>query len=114
MNQYIQIMESYEVNKKATEDILKNNGFNRNGIFKCFVYKDILQLIVKVDVENLWWDYQVFNTNAQLIYPPYYNKDSGVHREVEEVEIKIKEIIKHLLKAKILKKAGGKNEKVKS
>lgn len=95
--------EKYIVNKHATEDILSENGF-RHGVFKCFVYKDIIQLIVRVDLEEQWWGYQVYNLKALCTYHPYYDRGYGKHLELEEIDRKVNKIMRELEKAKILKK----------
>ena len=31
------------------------DGFYRDGIFKTFVYKDIIQLVIQFDNDEKWW-----------------------------------------------------------
>ena len=47
--------DKYSLNENITEKTLNKNGF-KNGTFKCYVYKNIIQLIIRIDTENDWWD----------------------------------------------------------
>ena len=106
MSQYAEIINKYGLHKNVNDELLRKNGFNRNGTFKCYVYKNIIQLIIKIDIDEQWWDYQIYNVDTQLIYPPYYNRDGGRHLEVEEIDSKVDKIINEFVKVKILQKIG--------
>lgn len=106
MSQYAEIINKYELHKDVNDELLRKNGFNRNGTYRCYVYKNIIQLIIKIDIDEQCWDYQIYNVDTQLIYPPYYNRDSGKHLEVEEIDSKVDKVIKEFVKAKILQEIG--------
>lgn len=99
--------DKYSLNENITEKTLNKNGF-KNGTFKCYVYKNIIQLIIRIDTENDWWDYQIYNVDIHSIYPPYYDRSCGKHLEVEEIDDKVDKIINELVKAKILIKQENK------
>ena len=46
----------YKLNPDITESQLKNIGFRHNR-YKCWLYKDIIQLIIDIDIPNKWWGY---------------------------------------------------------
>lgn len=86
-----------------SENLPIKHGFYRNGIFKTFVYKDIIQLIIQVDLDEKWWGYQVYNVDTQSLYAPYYDRDCGKHLEVDEIDRNIKKVMKKLVKENIFK-----------
>ena len=48
------ITEKCRLNKNVTEKILSKNGFDKGGAYRCFVYKNIIQLIIRVDIGGSW------------------------------------------------------------
>lgn len=108
------IIEKYKLNKGVTEKILSKNGFDKSGIYKCFVYKNIIQLIVRVDIEEKWWDYQIYNVDAKSIYNQYYDRKDGKNLVVKEIDHKVHKIISELVKSNILYKQEKKDNGKKS
>ena len=104
MSRYANTIDKYDLCEGINEDILRCNGFNRNGIFKCYVYKNMLQLIIQIDIENQQWDYQIFNIDTQMIYPSYYNRNGSIHLEIDEIDKKVNKIFCELENKKIFKK----------
>lgn len=98
------IIDKYKLNKNVTEKILSKNGFDKSGTYKCFVYKNIIQLIVRVDIEENWWDYQIYNVDTKSIYNQYYDRKYGKNSVVKEIDHKVKKSISELVKANILYK----------
>lgn len=102
------IIEKYKLNKNVTEKILSKNGFDKNGTFKCFIYKNIIQLIIRVDIEEKWWDYLVYNVDTKSIYNQYYDRKYGKNSVVKKIDHKVKKIMNELVKAEILYKQENK------
>lgn len=95
----------YKVNKSIDENILNKNGF-RYGTYKKFIYKDIIQFVVHIDLETHDWDYQVYDINHNSYYMAYYNRQYGKNEVVDIIDKKMNEIITELEKNKILIKNG--------
>ena len=108
------IIDKYKLNKNVTEKILSKNGFDKNGTYKCFVYKNIIQLIVRVDIEEKWWDYLVYNVDTKSIYNQFYDRKYGKNEMVKEIDHKVKKIINELVKSNILFKQENKENGKKS
>ena len=108
------IIEKYKLNKNVTEKILSKNGFDKSGTYKCFVYKNIIQLIVRVDIEEKWWDYLVYNIDTKSIYNQFYDRKYGKNEMVKEIDHKVKKIINELVKSNILYKQEKKDNGKKS
>lgn len=102
MKRYSDITEKYKLKKDVTEQTLLKNGFNKSGIFKCFVYKDIVQFIIRIDIEENWWGYQVYDIDTNTFYAPYYDRDCGKHLEVEEMDKRIALVLDLMVKNNIL------------
>lgn len=100
------ITEAFELVDNISECDLKKNGF-RNGTYKCFVYKDILQLIIDVEInkdDDNYWGYQIHNVDTQSIYAGYYNRDYGIDAHLKEIDQTVNKVMNKLVKAKIFKK----------
>lgn len=94
-------MEKYKLNVDTTEDNLRNEGF-RHGIFRCYVFKHIVQLVVYVDIGEKWWSYQVQNTDSNTLFVPYYDRLYGVNDIVKEIDRKVESILLEMSKKNIL------------
>ena len=94
------LKKKYKLHKDVNESLLKDNGFRRY-VFKCYVYKDIIQLIIHIDLEEKHWDYQVYDDDNNIIYIPYYNRDFGTNKVVKSIDKKMNKIFKELEKVKI-------------
>lgn len=90
----------YKLNPDITESQLKNIGFRHNR-YKCWVYKDIIQLIIDIDIPNKWWGYQIWNTDLSMQYTPYYFREYGIDNVVKTIDRKINSIFKEFEKAQL-------------
>lgn len=97
------LTETYYLQGFQSDNLPIKHGFHRNGIFKVFVYKDIIQFIINVDIDENWWGYQVYNVDTQSLYAPYYVRDCGKNLTVIEIDEEIEKVMKKLVKAKIFK-----------
>lgn len=101
----------YKLNHSVTEKQLHNFGF-RNNTYKTNVYKDLIQLVIKVDMECNWWNYMVICTDTNELYPAYYDRSYGKNSFISGIEYKINKIIKQMESEHILcrsKKERNKN-----
>lgn len=105
----MELFEKYKVNPKATKEDLKSFGFGR-GTYKIDLYKNMIQLVVHVDIENKWWSYQVHNTDTDFVYVPFYQRNYGANELVDEFDKRIEQILKEMTKKNILIK--NKKEKM--
>lgn len=87
--------EEYKLNHSVTEKQLHNFGF-RNNTYKTNIYKDIIQLVVKVDMDCNWWNYMVICADTNELYPAYYDRKYGKNNIVSEIEPKISNVIKQM------------------
>ena len=71
------ITTDYRVNKEINETILKSNGFNRYSTYKCYIYKDLIQFVIHINIEEKDWDYQVIDVCNESLYTPYYDREFG-------------------------------------
>ena len=94
-----------------TENQLIKYGFHNGKNYHEYIYKDILQLIIIIDVETHKWWYQVYNTSTDTFYPAYYNRTYGVDLMFVEVVDNIEKIMKKLVRANIFKKKNKKGKK---
>ena len=91
----------YKLNPDITESQLKNIGFRHNR-YKCWLYKDIIQLIIDIDIPNKWWGYQIWDTDLNMQYTPYYLRDYGINNVVKTIDRKINSIFKEFEKEQLL------------
>lgn len=94
-------IDDYKVNKNVNTELLNKNGF-RYGTFKCYIYKDIIQLIIHIDVENKAWEYQVYDVDHDSLYISYYNREYGKSDVVKAIDKKIKKVMKKMEKQNII------------
>lgn len=97
------LYQKYALRKDLTEDKLAKYGFHNGKSYREYIYKDILQFVIVIDLENYEWWYQVCNTSTNTFYPAYYNRTYGVDLMIREVDDNIEKIMKKLVKANILK-----------
>lgn len=100
------IAEKFELIDSVSEYDLKKIGF-KNGIYKCFIYKDILQFIIDVEInkeDGNSWEYHIYNADTQSIYAGYYNRDYGIDAHLKEIDQTVNKVMNKLVKAKIFKK----------
>lgn len=92
----MELAEKYKLNPNVTENLLRVEGFRR-GIFKCDIYKNIVQLIVHIDIEEQWWSYQVCNMDSDSLYVPYYDRRyGGRNLIIEEIDEKMRVIFEEM------------------
>lgn len=99
------IHEIYSLNKNISDEKLKENGF-KNGTYKCFIFKDIIQLIVKIDIAEKWWDFHVYDVNNHISYRQFYDRKYGTNDIIKKLDNKIKAIFDEMTKQNILSKKG--------
>ena len=100
------ITTDYRVNKEINETILKSNGFNRYSTYKCYIYKDLIQFVIHINIEEKGWDYQVIDVCNESLYTPYYDREFGKNSIICELDKKIENIINEMIKSKIFIKNG--------
>ena len=100
------ITTDYRVNKEINETILKSNGFNRYSTYKCYIYKDLIQFVIHINIEEKDWDYQVIDVCNESLYTPYYDREFGKNSIMCELDKKIENIINEMIKSKIFIKNG--------
>lgn len=102
------MIEKYRLNPKVTDKQLNEFGF-KQGRFKSYVYKKMLQLVIYIDTDDNWWTYQVHDVNVGTLYVPYYNKRYGKNELIEKIDKKIKNTIDQMLEKNILTRQGQGN-----
>ena len=61
----------------------KPNSCNFKGCtYETWVYKKIIRLVIHVDLEDNWCDYQVVNASDGELYAPYYNRQYGKNKSI--------------------------------
>ena len=100
-------LRDYKLRKGLTEKQLANNGF-RGGKFRCWIYKNLIQLQIEVDLEDSWWTYRICDANTDRLYSSYYDREYGVNRVVEEIDKTFEKIMDEMITAKIFYKRGDK------
>ena len=100
------ITTDYRVNKEIDEIILKSNGFNRYSTYKCYIYKDLIQFVIHINIEEKDWDNQVIDVCNESLYTPYYDREFGKNIIICELDKKIENIINEMIKSKIFIKNG--------
>ena len=100
------ITTDYRVNKEIDETILKSNGFNRYSTYTCYIYKDLIQFVIHINIEEKDWDYQVIDVCNESLYTPYYDREFGKNSIICELDKKIENIINEMIKSKIFIKNG--------
>ena len=75
----------------------KPNSNNFEGCtYETWIYKKIIRLVIHVDLEDNWCDYQVVNASDGELYAPYYNRQYGKNKVVEELDVRIAKEFKKL------------------
>lgn len=97
--------DKYKLNKNIASETLYKNDF-RNGVFKRYIYKNIIQLIIGVDVNENDWYYQVYDVDHDTLFSQYYDREYGKNDVVKELDKKVDKIFKEMVKKNILVKRG--------
>lgn len=103
-------LETYKLNKNIDAKTLYKNGF-KNGTFKCNVYRNLIQLLIRIDNENNNWEYQIYDIDSESLYTPYYSREYGSSDVVKKIDSKVDRIFKDFEKKNIFKKRGKANGK---
>lgn len=96
------IKRKYKLNKSVTENKLLKNGFSINNTYQCFVYKDLIKVIINVDIDEKIWGYKIVDVSTSDLYSPYYYRNFGKSDVVELIDVKIEQILKEMVRNKIL------------
>ena len=99
------ITTDYRVNKEINEAMLKVNNY-RYSTYKCYIYKDFIQFVIHINIEEKDWDYQVIDVCNESLYTPYYDREFGKNNIICELDKKIENIINEMIKSKIFIKNG--------
>lgn len=104
--------EKLKVNKNITYKDLEAIGFKR-GVYKKHIYKDLIDFVLGVNLQNGEWYYQVLDNNTGTMYIPYYNRIYGKNIVVEKLDKEVEKIFSKMRRNKIfyIKKKGSKDEK---
>lgn len=92
-----------QLNKTVTRDNLKQCGF-KGTAYRCFVFKDEIELRLYVDLNDFSWYYQIINTSDGKLYPGYYERDFGRSDVVKKIDKKLENILKEMIKQNIFVK----------
>lgn len=95
---------NYDLAPGLSNNKLRKNGFSF-GCYRKSVYKDTIEFRLYIDLEEQDIFYQVFDSDHNQLYVPYYNREYGNNKIVKEIDRKINRIIKTMMNQKILKKA---------
>lgn len=96
-------LNNYELVADLSNNKLRKNGF-AFGCYRRSVYKDTIEFRLYIDIEEQDVFYQVFDSNHNQLYIPYYNREYGNNKIVKEIDRKINHIMKTMVNQKILKK----------
>ena len=96
-------IDRYEVCPNINEKILREEGF-KHGTYRCYIYKQSVQLAVYIDIEDNWWSYQIYNADSDSLYAPYYNRAYGLNDVVVKIDDEVKKILNEMVKKNILRK----------
>ena len=96
-------LNNYELVADLSNNKLRKNGF-AFGCYRRSVYKDTIEFRLYIDIEEQDVFYQVFDSNHNQLYIPYYNREYGNNKIVKEIDRKINRIMKTMVNQKILKK----------
>lgn len=89
-------IKDYRVNKRLTENKLTKLGF-RCGSFKRFVYKQSIEIEIKIDLASFSWRYEIACKNSSSSYSAYYNREYGRNEVVDKIDIAIESLLNELV-----------------
>lgn len=96
-------LNNYQLVADLSNSKLRKNGFSF-GCYRRNVYKDTIEFRLYIDLEEQDVFYQVFDSDHNQLYVPYYNREYGNNKIVKEIDRKINRIIKTMVNKKVLKK----------
>ena len=96
-------LNNYRLVADLSNNKLRKNGFSF-GCYRRSVYKDTIEFRLYIDLEEQDVFYQVFDSDHNQLYIPYYNREYGNNKIVKEIDRKINRIMKTMVNQKVLKK----------
>ena len=109
----MKFLNEYKLNKNITEIELYSSGF-RNNTYQCYIYRELIKLVVHIDIEEKWWSYSVVDESTKELYPAYYNTDFGKNEVVKTINYRIKRILNQMVEEHILVHKNYKKNKKKN
>lgn len=93
----------YKLNPELTPDMLRKSGFTTENIYRKFVYENMIQFELEVDLDEKKYSYAVNDLCNKQLYIPFYNSYyGGVNKVLNRVEKAVKEAFRGLEKKNIL------------
>ena len=109
-------VNDYKLNKKVSDRTLLRNGFDKKGIYKCNLYKNLITLTIIINREHGVWDFTVKDEDHDCLYSGYYDTEFGRSNVVTQLNNKIDAIMDTFVEQKIFtkkrRKRNGKSRKV--
>lgn len=96
-------LNNYQLVADLSNNKLRKNGFSF-GCYRRSVYKNTIEFRLYIDLEEQDVFYQVFDSDHNQLYVPYYNREYGNNKIVKEIDRKINRIMNTMVNQKILKK----------
>ena len=110
-------MKNYEkqkLNRKLTCEDLQKFGF-RNGLLRQHIYKNLIDIVLKIDLDNETWYYQIVDNDTNGLYVNYYNREYGNNELVDQLDKEVEKFFNKIRRNKILyirRKKNGKSSKI--
>ena len=110
-------MKNYEkqkVNRKLTCEDLQKFGF-KNGLLRQHIYKNLIDIVLKIDLDNETWYYQIIDNDTNSLYVNYYNREYGNNELVDQLDKEVEKFFNKIRRNKILyirRKKNGKSSKI--
>lgn len=99
------IQNRFKLNPNITDKQLKDVGFRKFGShsysYKCWIYKTAIQLKIEIDLEEEWYGFQIYDTDTNDLYTPYYDRTYGINDIVKILDKKVSSVFKELNKENI-------------
>ena len=99
----------YELAPHLSTNKLRKCGFHF-GCYRKPVYKNNIEFRLYVDLEEQYLFYQVFDSDHNELYVPYYNREYGNNQMVSQIDKHIERIMKSMVRQKIIKKSKDKEK----
>ena len=106
--------EKQKLNRKLTCEDLQKFGF-KNGLLRQHIYKELIDIVLKIDLDNETWYYQIVDNNTDSLYVNYYNREYGYSELVSKLDVEVDKFFEKIRRNKILyyrRKKNGKNSKI--
>ena len=89
-------LNNYQLVADLSNNKLRKNGFSF-GCYRRSVYKNTIEFRLYIDLEEQDVFYQVFDSDHNQLYVPYYNREYGNNKIVKEIDRKINRIFIYAL-----------------